>query len=141
MHATRRFIKIAAVTLAIGFVGVYGMFEFREYFGGPRVTLSFPEDGAAITESAVDVAGTARNIARITLNGRPIFIDEEGRFSERVVFLPGYNKMTLTASDRFENETTLTREIVFTGQLPTVLGTTTPDIEAAPPEEMPSSES
>jgi hypothetical protein len=33
------------------------------------------------------------------LNGRPIFIDLEGRFFEKLLLSPGYNIIELTAKD------------------------------------------
>ncbi len=47
------------------------------------------------------VSGTAEKATYISLNGREIFIDKEGNFSESIVMLPGFSVVTLSAKDKF----------------------------------------
>lgn len=49
----------------------------------------------------VKVIGNAKNATYISLNGREIFIDKEGNFSENVALLPGLSVITLSAEDKF----------------------------------------
>ena len=47
------------------------------------------------------VKGIAAKATYITLNGREIFIDKDGNFSESIAILPGFSIVTLSAKDKF----------------------------------------
>ena len=47
------------------------------------------------------IRGTASKAIYISLNGREIFIDKDGNFSESIVILPGFSVVTLNAKDKF----------------------------------------
>ena len=53
--------------------------------------------------SLVKISGKAEKAKMITLNGREIFIDKEGNFSEKIAVLPGFSIITIRAEDRFGN--------------------------------------
>ena len=66
-----------------------------------------------LTESLIDVAGIATNISAISLNDRPIFIDESGAFSEKLMLYPGYNIIKLRAEDKFGSTVENDLELVY----------------------------
>jgi len=68
---------------------------------GPQISLVTPTDGSSLTNSLVTISGKARNISFISLNDRPIFVDQQGNFNEELVLSPGYNSWTLRAKDKF----------------------------------------
>ena len=45
--------------------------------------------------------GKAKNATYISLNGREIFIDKDGNFTENIALLPGLSVITLSAEDKF----------------------------------------
>jgi hypothetical protein len=49
----------------------------------------------------VTITGVAEKAILLSLNGREIFIDKEGNFSEQVSPLSGYSIITLNAKDKF----------------------------------------
>lgn len=93
----RKALLIFAVFLILG----YGLFEARRIITGPVVTIDSPLDGSATSSPAISIQGSARNIAFLTINGRPAFTDEEGRFFERVSVPAGYTVFTVEGKDRF----------------------------------------
>lgn len=100
------------VLVAIG-LGMYAYFQSREYFRGPVLTVTEPINGSLSTTSLVVVMGSARNASFLTLNGRPIFTDEQGRFTESLLLQNGYNIMTLEAKDRFGHSAEKRIELVY----------------------------
>lgn len=96
-------VKIFFALFLLGLLA-YGVFEARFLILGPSITVETPENGAFVTENTVIVEGKTSNISRIALNDRPIFIDEAGRFAERLVLSEGYTIMKLTIADRFGRE-------------------------------------
>ena len=80
---------------------------------GPIITIHTPENGSTLTESLVTIKGVAENISHISLNDRSIFIDEEGRFQEKLLLSYGYNIMTIKAEDKFGRKTEEILELVY----------------------------
>lgn len=51
--------------------------------------------------SLVRVKGVASKATHISLNGREIFINKNGDFSESIILLPGLSVVTIHARDKF----------------------------------------
>jgi len=98
----------------------YAYLKSREFFQGPAISITSPVNGSTLSEAPVTIEGNAQNISHITLNGAAIFIDSQGNFSEKLLLLPGYNIMTLSAEDRFGKQTKKTLELVYK---PPIIGT------------------
>lgn len=105
-------LKIGSILLLSSFIIGYVLFQARSFINGPVITLE-GADTVMHTERIVLLQGTARNIVKLTLNGREITTDKDGRFSEEMVLENGYSIATLEAHDRFGRNTILSREYVF----------------------------
>ncbi|HVU06419.1 MAG TPA: hypothetical protein VHE10_01355 [Candidatus Paceibacterota bacterium] len=90
-------IAIGAIAIVVG----YGAFRAKDLAEGPMLSVEFPANGARVSDSLVEIGGTAKNIAFLTLNGDKIFTDESGAYREKILVAPGYNTITLEARDRF----------------------------------------
>lgn len=90
----------------------YVLFQARNFLNGPVITLN---DTASPLhhERIITLEGTARNIVKLTLNGKEIHTTEDGAFRQPLVLESGYTIMTLHAQDRFGRTTSITREFVF----------------------------
>jgi hypothetical protein len=93
----RRVVLVGLCVLLLG----YGIFEARRLIQGPTITIESPAQGSAISTSALTVVGFARNISFLTINNKPAFTDESGRFTFTFSPPPGYNTVTVEAKDRF----------------------------------------
>lgn len=82
----------------------YIYFQAEDLIRGPILTVTVPENGTSVNNSLVEVEGRARNISRISMNDRQIFIDEEGVFKEKLLLSYGYNIITVSAEDKFGRE-------------------------------------
>ncbi len=94
-------------------LGLYAYLQSREFLQGPVLTMQSPENGALATTSFMVLQGTARNVSFLTLNGRQIFTDEQGRFREPLLLSEGYNIMLLEAKDRFGHTDARRLELVY----------------------------
>lgn len=112
-HVTLRTILLYLV-LITGMLSlvVYVLFQARFLLEGPQITITSDVPGVQQSR-VVTLEGTAQNIVRITLNGRQIFTNEAGYFSERIVLENGYTVATLRAHDRYGRTTTQTRDFVY----------------------------
>ncbi len=70
--------------------------------------------------SLATVKGVADKATHLTLNGREIFIDKDGNFSESIAVLPGFSVVTLNAHDKFGKTSEKKFEIVRVGNAPAI---------------------
>ncbi len=94
-------------------VGLYGLFQARHLIEGPIIVLETPQNGSMLTQSLVTIRGTARNTAKIALNGKDILPDLNGHFSEELLLSEGYNIITVEAYDQFGKRTHKTLEVIY----------------------------
>ncbi len=91
----------------------YSLFQARFVILGPQITIESHEDGQTVENSTIILEGSTENIARLSLNGRQIFTDETGWWSEKLIVREGLSIMTVEARDRFGRETRKSVRIVL----------------------------
>ncbi len=95
------------------FVGLYSLFQARFIILGPRLAVYSPENGSSLASPVVTVTGRATNIAFISLNDRPIYVDKNGNWSEKLIAPEGLSIMTIRAKDRFGRSTEKQIEVMI----------------------------
>lgn len=90
--------------LSILFLVSYGIFNARNLLIGPTIEIFSPAKDTETAENILTVSGRASNVAFISLNQRPISIDTEGLFQEKLLLSPGSNIIEIKAVDRFKKE-------------------------------------
>jgi len=108
----RRLMRLAGACLLIVFLIGYTAYQARFLLQGPTITL-LEEPPIVHTDRTVTLTGSTRNIARMTLNGRQIFTDENGIFEEVLWLENGYTIATLSAEDRYGRTKAVTRPFVY----------------------------
>lgn len=103
----KKFFLFLLLLLLLG----YGFWQARFYLRGPQIYLDFPEEGAVLATSILELKGRAFEISRLTLNGYPIYINETGEFKEGRVLSPGLNIIQLEGTDRFGHTKTIQRMV------------------------------
>ncbi len=107
------FFKAALIFSLVAGFGIYGAYKARGFMAGPEIALESPRNGEVAANSYVNVKGRAKNIASISLNGRMIFVDENGNFKENLLLARGYNIMEVKAVDKFGKEVKVRREVIL----------------------------
>ena len=110
---TKFYLKAIVIILFLVSLFGYGIFEIWNYATGPKIIISSPINGQAVSESLIAVTGQTKNIKEITLNDRPIVVDEAGNFNEKILLSYGYNVLELKAEDRFGKTTEQKLQIVY----------------------------
>lgn len=100
-EARPRHLIVAIIFLAIA---GYAAYQARFVALGPRLAFTSHTNGTTSAEALILLEGTAKNVSHLSLNGRQIFTDREGLWSERFLLSQGPNIMTLRAKDRFGHE-------------------------------------
>ncbi len=101
-------IAVLSVLLAL-----YIIFQARFIIFGPQVSIESPRDAETLSQSLVLARGKASNISMITLNGRQIFIDEQGVWEEKLLVSPGVSIMTVRVRDRFGRENEKSVRVIY----------------------------
>lgn len=106
-------IRISAISLLVLIIAGYSIFQAQKLIRGPIIDIYTPENGATYSQTLIQIDGRARNISYLNLNGRAIFTDKNGNFSEKLLLSPGYNIIKLDARDKFKNYTEKKLEIIL----------------------------
>lgn len=112
-HKLRRFALIGLSAVFGASLLFYAYYQSRNFISGPKIEIVSPENGATVRKAPVEIEGTAEKIARLELNGNQIFVDENNRFSEKLLLMPGYNIITLQATDKFKRVVKKSIEVVL----------------------------
>lgn len=99
------------IVVILGVAG-YCYHQSSRLIDGPQVTIISPLNGSSSSSPLTEIVGIAKNISKITLNDRQIFIDDNGNFSERLLLSDGYNILKIDAQDKFGKKTEKKIEIV-----------------------------
>ena len=91
--------------LFIIIIVLYSLFQARFIILGPQITVESPKNGEVLSDSLVVIKGSAKNISFISLDDRPIYIDESGNWSEKLLASPGASIISIKARDRFGRQT------------------------------------
>jgi hypothetical protein len=112
-HATRKFLKIVIISFVILCILGYTGYEIQKVIFGPRITVSYPKNDSTVSDSYIEVTGMAKNITSISMDDRSIFVDQKGNFNEEILLSPGYNAVTIKASDKFGRNTEKVIEVIY----------------------------
>jgi hypothetical protein len=98
---SRRLIKYALFLIFAGIIVGYAILGSMTYFRGPEIIIFYPHNGLSTASSTIEISGQALRINKISLNGRPILIDQNGNWKEVLAIFKGMNKISIEASDQF----------------------------------------
>ncbi len=114
-------LKNTLVAIAVFSVLGYAAFNSRFIIQGPEITLvHFEEDQNSIIskDKTFFLEGTVEHSSFISVNGRPIFIDETGYFSEKLLLSNGVSIIDIYAKDKFGKEIRKKIDVLYQGESP-----------------------
>lgn len=114
MNLRNALIRGTGALLALSFL-FYAFVEARGLFIGPTIILESPPEGVSTTDPLILLAGQSLRTKELTVNGGKVFIDTSGYFSQHLVLSPGYNIMTVVATDARGKQHILTRHLLYEG--------------------------
>lgn len=107
------YIKLVIGILFVLIIFTYTYMKSGNYLEGPVIIINAPENGMTVSDSLINIEGTANYISHIQLNNNQIYVDENGKINEQLLLSYGYNIITLEAEDRFGRKIKKTIEIVY----------------------------
>lgn len=109
---TPKLIKTVLSLMVAASIGAYFMVSAHRLFEPPFVTVSAPEDGLVTKEKSLVVEGRTEREASVLINGKPVGIDSEGNFSDRLDLQDGLNVIEVVAAKKHGKEAKVTRRII-----------------------------
>lgn len=107
-------IKTVLILVFVLFISGYALFQSKNLIKGPKITLTDGYSGVVVVNNDIlRLSGTAKNIASITLDDRPITIDEQGLFNEVILLFPGINTVKLFGKDKFGASTEKRIQVIY----------------------------
>lgn len=92
-------------------LGGYILFQGRDVFFGPRLSLIEPRDGALI-EGRVLVRGKTDPLTKVFINEFESVSDSSGNFEEVIPFAKGFHVVEVVTKNRFNKEARVVRQII-----------------------------
>lgn len=114
---TPKTVKIVIFVIFFLLIVVYSYFALKDIVTGSELTINTPLHNSTVNTSLIVVEGKAVNISFIYLNGRQIFTDEVGFFSEQLLLYSGYNIITITVKDRVGRATTEKIRVIYKSEI------------------------
>lgn len=97
-------VKRLVVFLSVLVILGYGLFNARNLILGPTLEIFSPTKDLETSANPIDIKGRVQNATFVSLNEKPISVDTEGIFEEKLLLSPGFNTIQIKAKDRFKNE-------------------------------------
>lgn len=92
----------------------YGVWISRDILFGITSRVTGITDGMSVSEPLLPLEGRARNAGKVTLDGRTLAIDQKGSWTDTIALLPGYNVITITATDKFGRSQAKSYRVYYT---------------------------
>lgn len=103
-------IGIASCMVLFVIIGVFTYMKMSFLWEGVQIVASIEKVGSS---SLARVSGYAKNATFISLNGREIFIDKDGKFSEAISLISGFSVVTIKVEDKFGKSKEWKEQLVF----------------------------
>lgn len=103
-------VSLGSCTILFLTIGVFSYLKMGFLWKGVQITANIKRTD---TSPLIKINGNAKNATYLSLNGREIFIDRDGSFSEPVALLPGLSVVTIDAQDKFGKFTEKKFEVMY----------------------------
>jgi len=110
----KKTLGVALLILLFLLIGFYAYERSAAVREGVVLSVSGITDGETVTDGTLHLSGIARNATMLSLDDKPVLVDQSGAFSEELLLLPGYNIITLKAEDRFGKKTQKEFRVIYT---------------------------
>lgn len=111
---TPKIIRRLGVALAILACFAYLGFEINQSISPPKLTIESPAENTITSELTIDVVGQVAGEAEVTVNGREIISDPNGRFRDTIALQDGVNIITIEAVKKRSKPTVVYRSVLRT---------------------------
>lgn len=105
-------IRNAAIIVVVVIFAGYLIWQIRGILTPPLLTVYTPMEGSVTSHTNITVQGITGKEAKLSINGKSVMIDENGKFSLEIGLAPGVNTITVAAVKKHGKTTTITRHVI-----------------------------
>jgi hypothetical protein len=109
----RTIITLVLTAIFVTSIAGYIYYRSKNLVDGPIIALESPLNGSSISDSLTEIKGSAKNVSAVYVNGKKVFIDEEGKIAEKLLLAEGYNIISVKAEDRFNRKVEKKLEVIY----------------------------
>jgi len=114
-----RLARNIAVGLGVAGLLVYLGLKVQTVVEAPELTLSSPTQDFVTTTPTVLVEGATEPESAVRINGQEVFLNTDGRFSERIDLQPGLNVIKISSAKERSREQVVFRQVIVEETKPT----------------------
>lgn len=131
MLVTPRVIHNALLGLAGAGLVAYLIYGVIALISPPKVTLLAPYDGMITTDRNILIEGRTEKEASVTINGKTVSPDENGKFRDTIDLQEGVNTITVSGTKKYSKAMAVNRRVIVLprSQAVTAVGETMPIVE------------
>lgn len=108
----RKQIETTLVVSLLFLALTYGIFRAYPLITGPSIKILNLQDGSTVASTTFQISGIVTHAKEITLQGKPITIDNNGNFTETLVATYPYTILVLVVTDKYGTTETKTLRVV-----------------------------
>lgn len=91
----------------------YLVFLLRDMVSPPFLEIDHPPSDFITNEATINIMGRSEPESEVIINGQSVLLDTAGEFSREIFLRPGLNQIVITASKKYSQSATVTRQILF----------------------------
>jgi hypothetical protein len=103
--------------LGVGFLGIislgYLYTQFRSLNAAPQLIIVSPGQDGTVDSGLLRVEGKTEPGSKLFINNQPAVVDSDGNFAQNLSLALGSNQIVFRSRNRFEEETSVARTIVY----------------------------
>lgn len=115
MAKNRKTLVLLISLIILSVLGTFIFFNSRLFIKGPQIEIFSPKNGSSFEDPFIEILGKVQNVSFISIDDNPIFIDESGNFSEKLILSPGVSIIEVYAYDTFKRDKTILLQYVYNG--------------------------
>lgn len=108
---TPQIFTIASISFLLACFFGYLIFSYFKFAGNPTLVVNQPKNNVVVSADKIEVAGRLDPDASLVVNNEFVPTSEDGDFKVDVPLEPGLNTLTITATNKFKRQTTITRNV------------------------------
>ncbi len=108
---TPQFFTTAGIGLLLVLFFAYLAFSYFQFAGAPPLLVNVPENNLVVNQESVEVIGKTDPQATLVINGQTVALTENGSFDVKIPLQPGLNTLTITATNKYQRQTTVVRNL------------------------------
>lgn len=106
------FLRNTLMIASAAMFAFYLIWQVKGVLEPPQLALYSPQEGVVYDKPQATITGSTEKETKLTVNGREIIVNEQGKFETKVDLSTGLNTITIEAIKKHGKTTTIVRHLV-----------------------------